>query len=119
MKSSFVPQNTHQSYIIRNRIRLRYIPASIYNVQILVCWLQALKPGAAMSPCAGVVPALLDGTTGLEIAHDAGQETSGLLVLTQPWPSMARTCWRNHQRFEETYFSFDGYYLTGDGARRS
>ena len=31
---------------------------------------------------------------------------------------MARTCWGDHERFEQTYFSYDGYYLTGDGARR-
>ena len=31
---------------------------------------------------------------------------------------MARTCWGDHERFENTYFSYDGYYLTGDGARR-
>ena len=39
-------------------------------------------------------------------------------MLKQPWPSMARTCWGDHERFENTYFSYDGYYLTGDGARR-
>ena len=27
-------------------------------------------------------------------------------------------CWGDHERFENTYFSYDGYYLTGDGARR-
>ena len=76
------------------------------------------KPGAAMTPVAGCVPALLDTTTGAEIPAVIGEEAKGLLVLKQPWPSMARTCWGDHERFENTYFSYDGYYLTGDGARR-
>jgi len=74
----------------------------------------AHKPGSAMTPCAGVVPALLDATTGEEIEGPG----SGLLVIKEPWPSMSRTCWGDHKRFEDTYFSYDGYYLTGDGARR-
>jgi len=78
----------------------------------------AHKPGAAMTPCPGCVPALLDAATGAEIPVVAGEEAKGLLVLKQPWPSMARTCWGDHERFENTYFSYDGYYLTGDGARR-
>ena len=76
------------------------------------------KPGAAMTPVAGCVPALLDAATGAEIPAVIGEEAKGLLVLKQPWPSMARTCWGDHERFENTYFSYDGYYLTGDGARR-
>ena len=64
------------------------------------------------------MPALLDATTGAEIPAVIGEEAKGLLVLKQPWPSMARTCWGDHERFENTYFSYDGYYLTGDGARR-
>ena len=76
------------------------------------------KPGAAMTPVAGCVPALLDATTGAEIPAVIGEEAKGLLVLKQPWPSMARTCWGDHERFENTYFSYDGYYLTGDGAGR-
>ena len=50
------------------------------------------KPGAAMTPVAGCVPALLDATTGAEIPAVIGEEAKGLLVLKQPWPSMARTC---------------------------
>ena len=71
-----------------------------------------------MTPVAGCVPALLDAATGAEIPAVIGEEAKGLLVLKQPWPSMARTCWGDHERFENTYFSYDGYYLTGDGARR-
>ena len=52
------------------------------------------KPGAAMAPQAGVVPVLLDAATGAEIDGPA----SGLLALKAPWPSMARTCWGDHER---------------------
>lgn len=31
---------------------------------------------------------------------------------------MSRTLWQNQKRFEETYYPFKGYYLTGDGCRR-
>ena len=75
------------------------------------------KPGAAQTPVAGVVPVLLT-AEGEEIPAVDGEETKGLLAMSQPWPSMARTCWGDHERFEQTYFSYDGYYLTGDGARR-
>lgn len=46
-------------------------------------------------------------------------EGEGFLVVSEPWPGMARTLFRDHRRFEETYFApFPGYYFTGDWARR-
>jgi len=75
------------------------------------------KPGAAMTPLPGVQPAILD-TEGKEIPYVPGQEISGLLAMKAPWPSMSRTLWNNQKRFEETYYPFKGYYLTGDGCRR-
>ena len=48
-----------------------------------------------------------------------GNGVSGLLAIKQPWPSMARTIYGDHERFMQTYLSaFPGYYLTGDGCRR-
>jgi len=36
-----------------------------------------------------------------------------------PWPSMIRTTYGDHERCKNTYFSnYDGYYFTGDGAKR-
>lgn len=29
---------------------------------------------------------------------------SGALCITQPWPGLARTIYRDHQRFVDTYF---------------
>merc|ERR1712048_677901 len=72
------------------------------------------KPGSACLPFFGVEPAILD---------DKGQEQegecSGSLVLKRPNPSMMRTVFGDHKRFEEVYFSqHDGYYFTGDGCKR-
>ena len=75
----------------------------------------ALKPGSAMAPFFGCDPVLLD-DEGNEIT---GNPAAGNLAMKQPWPSMMRTLYGNHERFYETYFSmFKGYYFTGDGARR-
>jgi acetyl-CoA synthetase len=73
-----------------------------------------LKPGSALRPFFGVVPAIVDarGT----VIEDAGE---GILVIAASWPGQARSLYGNHQRFIETYFStYPGFYFTGDGARR-
>jgi acetyl-CoA synthetase len=72
------------------------------------------KPGSATRPLPGVSAALFDEEGG-EI--DQG---SGLLVLTQPWPSMLRTLYGDPDRFVQTYFGRFGprVYLAGDGGRR-
>ncbi|XP_046567034.1 acetyl-coenzyme A synthetase, cytoplasmic-like isoform X2 [Haliotis rubra] len=74
----------------------------------------ATKPGSATFPFFGVVPA---------IVNDEGKELTGAaegyLVFKQPWPSIMRTVYGDHERFETTYFKkFPGCYCTGDGARR-
>jgi len=72
------------------------------------------KPGSATLPFFGVVPAVLD---------DKGNElegaAEGLLMIKRPWPSVLRTVFGDHDRYETTYFGpFPGYYYTGDGCRR-
>jgi len=48
-----------------------------------------------------------------------GTDVSGLLAIKNPWPGMARTIQGDHERFLQTYLTpHNGYYLTGDGARR-
>jgi acetyl-CoA synthetase len=76
--------------------------------------LTAAKPGSATLPLPGVSAALLD-ADGSEI-----EQGSGLLVLTQPWPSMLRTLYGDPERFVQTYFARFGprVYVVGDGARR-
>jgi acetyl-CoA synthetase len=54
-----------------------------------------------------------------ETGESLGDNQGGLLVLTQPWPSMLRTLYGDHQRFLDVYFSkIEGRYFAGDGARR-
>jgi acetyl-CoA synthetase len=73
-----------------------------------------LKPGSATFPFFGVKPKLL--TFEGEVIHGPGE---GVLVLEDSWPGQMRTVYKDHARFEETYFStYPGYYFTGDGCRR-
>tara|TARA_B100000470_G_scaffold221127_1_gene210805 strand:+ start:1737 stop:3662 length:1926 start_codon:yes stop_codon:yes gene_type:complete len=72
------------------------------------------KPGSCTKPLPGVVPDIVT-KEGESLADNQG----GLLVLQQPWPSMLRTLYGDHDRFLETYFSeVPGSYFAGDGARR-
>jgi acetyl-CoA synthetase len=72
----------------------------------------AAKPGSAQVPLPGISVDVLD-DNGVPVGSDAG----GLLVVTEPWPSMLRGIWKDPQRFAETYWStFDGKYFAGDGA---
>jgi acetyl-CoA synthetase len=75
----------------------------------------ATKPGSATRPFPGIQPKVVD-EQGTEVPRD----TQGFLVITQPWPGMLRTLYRDDDRFEETYFSKYGKetYLVGDAARQ-
>ena len=43
----------------------------------------------------------------------------GFLIIRRPWPSMARTLWRDPERYRQQYWErIDGVYMTGDAARR-
>ena len=75
------------------------------------------KPGSAQVPIPGITIDVLDD----DGAH-VGKEAGGLLVVTEPWPSMLRGIWGDPDRFVETYWSkfaaVEGgpYYFAGDGA---
>lgn len=72
-------------------------------------------PTYASLPLPGIQPALMD-ENGAEIK---GNQVDGRLCIKFPWPSIARTIWRDHQRYKETYFSaYADKYFTGDGALR-
>lgn len=72
------------------------------------------KPGSASLPFFGVEVAIVD-----DKGNELDGACSGSLVLKRPNPSMMRTVFGDHKRFEETYFSqFNGYYFTGDGCKR-
>ena len=73
-----------------------------------------LKPGSAQVAIPGV---------SIDILSDDGEPVTGtdggLLVVTEPWPSMLRGIWGDPERFEETYWEkFGDKYFAGDGARR-
>ena len=73
------------------------------------------KPTYASLPLPGIQLALIDESRN-EIE---GNQVSGSLCITFPWPSIARTIWGDHQRYKDTYFTmFPGKYFTGDGALR-
>ncbi|SIT69625.1 acetate--CoA ligase [Microbacterium sp. RU33B] len=73
------------------------------------------KPGSAQVPLPGISIDVVD-----EDGTHVGNGNGGLLVVTQPWPSMLRGIWGDPERFAETYwekFRTQGYYFAGDGAR--
>jgi len=73
------------------------------------------KPTYAGYPLPGIQPVLLDGQ-GQEITAN-NQE--GYLAIKHPWPSIIRTTYGDHERCKNTYFAnYEGYYFTGDGAKR-
>jgi acetyl-CoA synthetase len=72
------------------------------------------KPGAAQTPVPGVAIDVVD-DQGVTVAPGE----SGLLVITEPWPSMLRGIWGDRERYVETYWGrFGDRYFAGDGARR-
>lgn len=74
-----------------------------------------MKASHAGYPLPGIQTVLLD-QSGKEI--EANQE-EGYLAIKFPWPSIVRTTYGDHERCKQVYFShYDGYYFTGDGAKR-
>jgi acetyl-CoA synthetase len=72
------------------------------------------KAGSATRPFFGVKPAVVD-TDGNILEGPA----EGNLVILDSWPGQMRTVFRDHARFEQTYFStYKNMYFTGDGCRR-
>jgi len=72
----------------------------------------ATKPGSAQVPLPGISVDVLT-----EDGVHVGPEAGGLLVVTEPWPSMLRGIWGDPERFKETYWAmFGDKYFAGDGA---
>jgi acetyl-CoA synthetase len=71
------------------------------------------KPGSTGLPLFGVEITVVK-DNGTPCAANEG----GKLVVRRPWPAMARTIYKDHARYKETYWSaFANTYFTGDGAR--
>jgi acetyl-CoA synthetase len=76
----------------------------------------ATKPGSAMRALPGISADVVD-----DQAKSVPNGGGGLLVLTEPWPSMLRGIWGDNDRFVETYwsrFADQGFYFAGDGAKK-
>ena len=72
------------------------------------------KPGSATWPFFGVIPQIVDND-----GKVLEGECEGNLCIAEPWPGIARSIYKDHDRFVQTYFStYKGKYFTGDGARR-
>ncbi|NQX16102.1 acetate--CoA ligase [Rathayibacter sp. VKM Ac-2857] len=72
-----------------------------------------LKPGSAQVPVPGISIDVVD-----DSGAPVGAGSGGLLVITEPWPSMLRGIWGDPERYVETYWSkFGDRYFAGDGAR--
>ncbi len=70
------------------------------------------KPGSATVPFPGISAELVDA------AGTPMPKGGGFLTLTQPWPGMLRTIYRDDERYQQTYWSrFPGRYFAGDGAK--
>ena len=72
------------------------------------------KPGSAAKPFFGIEPQVVD--TAGNVQEGACE---GVLVINDSWPGQMRTVYKNHDRFESTYFSqYPNKYFSGDGCRR-
>ncbi len=73
--------------------------------------LAPFKPGCASRPFFGVLPKVV-GSSGHPLLN-----TKGSLILEHPVPSMARTIYQDHARYEKEYWP-EGFlnYKTGDAA---
>lgn len=72
-----------------------------------------LKPGSCVAPFPGIKAEIVD-KSGQPVAP--GEK--GFIVITEPWPSMLRTIYNDHERFKQTYWNtIPGVYYAGDGAK--
>ncbi len=73
----------------------------------------ATKPGSVSRPFFGVQPLILDPNN--EIIQTPMEK--GRLFIAGSWPGQMRTVYRDHARFQQTYFSqAEGLYFSGDAA---
>ncbi|MBI2259465.1 MAG: acetate--CoA ligase [Flavobacteriia bacterium] len=74
-----------------------------------------LKPTFAGYPLPGIEPVLLTP----EVKEIQEHDVEGYLCIKSPWPAILRSTYGDHERCRLTYFShYNGYYFTGDGAKR-
>jgi acetyl-CoA synthetase len=77
-----------------------------------VAGVEPLKPGSTGTAVPGHVYAVVD-----DSGDPVPPGVKGNLVLTQPFPTLARTVWGDPHRYQSTYFDrFPGSYCTNDEA---
>lgn len=103
------------------------------ELPVIDTWWQSETGAAMVAPLPYVTPLVPGSATralpGIEVAvvDDDGRRLGpgepGILVVTRPWPGMARTVWRDPARYRDAYwrrFAGQGpagaYYVAGDGA---
>ncbi|KAJ3362244.1 acetyl-coenzyme A synthetase 2 [Allomyces javanicus] len=75
-----------------------------------------MKRGSATHEFFGTQVAILDPETGHEITEP---NVTGVLCYKHPIPSLCRTIFGDHQRYESVYFKeYPGHFFTGDSAYR-
>ncbi|MGB0811519.1 MAG: acetate--CoA ligase [Flavobacteriaceae bacterium] len=100
-----------------------------HNCPIVDTWWQTETGGILISSLAGVTPQKptfatlpMPGVQTVLLNNEGDEiegEGEGILAIKHPWPSIARTIWRDHERYKNVYFSaYPGYYFPGDGALR-
>jgi len=74
------------------------------------------KPGSATFPFFGYELEIIDPQSGKPLE---GNDVEGVLACKAPWPSIARTVYKDHKRYLDTYMKpYPGYFFFGDGAAR-
>ena len=77
------------------------------------------KPSWATLPLPGVLPILVD-EKGVEVTQLEDGVFKGNLCIKQPWPSIIRTTFGDHERCRTNYFAtYPNLYFTGDGALKN
>jgi acetyl-CoA synthetase len=99
------------------------------NCPVVDTWWQTETGGIMITPLPGVIPTKPGSATvpfpGIfaDVVDEKGETVplggGGFLVITKPWPSMARTIYGDDDRYVDTYWSrFEGRYFPGDGCKR-
>jgi len=77
-----------------------------------ICGVDDMKAGSVGIPAPGHACLVVD-----DDGTPVPPGSKGNLVLSHPFPTLARTVWNDHERFLDTYFSrFPGYFATNDEA---
>lgn len=75
-----------------------------------------IRPGSMGRPLPGIEAAIVQTRANGDVTEIDQPDVQGELALRPGWPSMFRGYWNEPERYQKCFA--DGYYLTGDLARR-